>query len=65
MAWTADDVRRLERAIATGAREVVFSDQRVTYQTVSAMREALSQMRREVNPPTTPRVFYPVVDKGL
>lgn len=49
MAFSSSDVTALERAIATGAREVRFKDRTVKYHSMAEMREALAMIRREVN----------------
>lgn len=51
MAWTSDDVERLERAIADGlgARSMTFSDQTVVFNSIDDMLKLLSVMRGSVN----------------
>jgi hypothetical protein len=48
MAYTLEDVQRLEAAIASGVRRVKFSDREVEYQSLSALRSALEQVKREL-----------------
>lgn len=54
MAFTQDQVTALEKAIASGTLRVSYSDgvgtREVTYQSLSAMRALLRQMRAELNP---------------
>lgn len=54
MAFTQDQVTALENAIASGQLRVSYSDgvgnHEVTYQSLSAMRALLRQMRNELNP---------------
>jgi hypothetical protein len=51
LAWTAEDISTLEDAIRArkGARSIAFSDQVVTFESLSDMREFLAEMRREVS----------------
>ena len=51
MAWTADDVSTLERAIADGrgARSITFSDQTVVFNSIDDMLKLLAVMRATVN----------------
>ena len=63
--WTSEDVAKLERAIATGAKSVQFRDRRVDYRSLDEMRSALREMRRAVagEPRRTRR--YAEYDGGL
>lgn len=49
MAFTTDDIAKLERAIASGVLTVRYADRTVTYQTTRDMMAALKQMRAEVD----------------
>jgi hypothetical protein len=49
MAFTTDDVTRLERAIASGQLTVRYADRSITYQNTESMLKALKQMRAEVD----------------
>jgi len=57
MAWTTDDVARLERAIASGKTRVSFGDRTVEYADLDAMRRARREMLDEIAAasPTTAR----------
>lgn len=56
MAWTQDDVDALKSAIATGARDVQYSDNsRVTYRSLDEMRSILGDMESEVAGATVKR----------
>jgi hypothetical protein len=64
--WTAADIARLERAIASGVLTVRFSDGRtVTYQSVDDLIKALALVKQEVAALTTPtdRVTYGTYSK--
>jgi hypothetical protein len=50
MAFTQDQVTALEAAIATGTLRVSYADREVQYQSLSAMRALLRQMRNELSP---------------
>jgi hypothetical protein len=49
MAFTTDDVTKLERAIASGTLLVRYADRTVQYQTTRDMMAALKQMRAEID----------------
>ena len=57
MAWTTDDVSRLERAIASGKTSVQYGDRRIQYADLDAMRRARREMLDEIAAasPTTAR----------
>lgn len=57
MAWTAADVEKLERAIASGKLTVRYQDRQITYQSTDAMLRALKVMRAEVSPIQRRRTF--------
>lgn len=49
MAYTTDDLTKIERAIAKGVLTVEYADRRVTYQSLDAMRRLRQEMRDELN----------------
>ena len=49
MAYTADDIVALKRAIASGARVVRYRSGSVEYRSLSEMREILEIMEAEVH----------------
>lgn len=49
MAYTNDDLTKLERAIAKGVLTVQYADRRVTYQSLSAMRSLRQEMKDELS----------------
>ena len=55
MSWTAQDVAKLKTAIASGQQSVRFGERQVTYQSTSAMLEALRQMEAEVAAASAPQ----------
>jgi hypothetical protein len=56
MAWTQTDIDALKAAIATGVRDVQYSDNsRVTYRSLDEMRSILAEMEGEVAGPTVSR----------
>ena len=65
MAWTQADIDKLDAAIATGAKVVQFSDQRIEYQDVDDMLKARSLMAREVNAADIQTTRYAATSKGL
>lgn len=46
--YTQEDYNELKRAIATGAREVYYSDKRVVFRTLGEMRDILAEMEKEL-----------------
>ena len=64
--WTAADILALRTAIASGVKEVEYDGppkRRVEYQDLKAMRDALAEMRADVEEsPTFRRVKW---DKGF
>ena len=48
MAFTAQDLATLERAIASGVQQVKYADRVITYQDMGAMRTARAEMAREL-----------------
>lgn len=59
MAFTLDDIATLKRAIATGARKVVYrssgEEREVIYRDLSEMRAALDMMEDELGLTARPR----------
>jgi hypothetical protein len=57
MAWTQTDVDALKDAIASGTKDVQYSDgSRIVYRSLAEMRETLSMMEAEVAGSSTARV---------
>lgn len=54
MAWTQADKDALKAAIATGAREVQYSDgSRIAYRSLREMEQTLALMEKELTPTVT------------
>ena len=57
MAWTQDDINALKASIATGIKDVQYSDgSRVTYRSLEEMKDILGQMQGEVEAGAVKRV---------
>lgn len=57
MAWTQSDADALKAAIATGARDVTYSDgSRVVYRSLDEMRQVLAMIQGEVAGSSVTRV---------
>lgn len=48
MAWTQDDLTKIEAAIAEGALEVEYKDKRVKYQSARDLRKTRELIRRDL-----------------
>lgn len=66
MAYTQNDLEKLERAIATGARRVKFGDVEQEFRSLTEMRSLRREIMKELGllDPGSNRV-YPEFDKGL
>lgn len=66
MAFTTADADALKSAIASGVRDVQYSDgSRVQYRSLSEMKEALAMIQAEANPPARPvRAFRGYMKSG-
>lgn len=57
MAWTQDDADILKDAIASGARDVTYSDgSRIVYRSLPEMRQTLALIEAEVAGSSTVRI---------
>ena len=66
MAWTQDDLTKLEAAIAEGARRVRYSDKEVEYRTLREMKEIRDDIRAELGlTDASNRRRYADFSKGL
>lgn len=66
MAWTEDDLTKLEAAIAEGARRVRYSDKEVEYRTLREMKEIRDDIRAELGlTDASKRRRYADFSKGL
>lgn len=66
MAWTQQDIEKLEKAIASGKLSVRYKDRQITYQSTAAMMQALKVMRTEAAAAagTSRRRIYRVTQTG-
>lgn len=48
MAWTQDDLDKLEKAIALGVRRVEYSDKKVEYNSIDDMLKARDLIRNDL-----------------
>jgi len=67
VAFTSDDIDALKRAIADGrgARTISFSDQSVTFNSISEMLQLLAVMQQDVNASTRQGYRVATVNKGV
>lgn len=67
MAWTQSDIDTLKAAIARGVNEVRINGEKVQYQTVKDMRQALEMMTAEVSGTVRSAIVavYPTTSRGL
>lgn len=48
MAWTSDDLTRIEKAIASGTTKVKFSDKEVTYRTIDELFRVRDEIKKAI-----------------
>lgn len=65
MAYTEDDIKALEREIASGHQSVSYKDRTVQYRSLSEMKEVLADMRADVEGKKRNRRTNPTYDSGL
>ena len=65
MPYTLEQYTALQAALASGAREVQYGDQRVSYQTPNQMRQTLAEMAAELGIGQVIRRRTPGFSKGL
>lgn len=67
MAWTQDDIDKLDAAIAAGrgAQTIAFLDHQVTFRSVEEMKELRRMMTKQVNSSTSPSFRYGTTSKGV
>lgn len=63
--YTLDQYLALKAVLATGAREIQYGDQRVSYQTPNQIRQTLAEMAAELGLITSRRRVTPGFSKGL
>lgn len=65
MAWSQDDLDKLEAAIATGARRVRYKDGEIEYNSPEQMQSTRKLMRKELGLTTKRKRRAPSFSKGL
>lgn len=65
MAWTNDDLVKLEKAIASGARVVEYTTGKVEYRSLSEMNQIRLQIRRSLGLVRGSRRTVAKTSKGL
>lgn len=65
MAWTTQQMQRLEKAIASGALTVRYADRTVTYRNQSEMLALLEEMRAALGLSTPQRTRYASTSRGF
>jgi hypothetical protein len=66
MAYTLAQLQVLENAIATGSKEVVYGDKKVTYNSLDDMLRVKRMMEAQLYPGNIPvRRKYADYDKGI
>lgn len=65
MAWTQDDLTKLDKAIAKGARKIKFKDDEIEFQDLESMLKLRKAMRKELGLDKRDRRATPSFDKGL
>ncbi|MBI1383036.1 MAG: hypothetical protein GC161_18350 [Planctomycetaceae bacterium] len=65
MSYTQDDIEALEKALASGAREVQFRDRKVVYRNTQEMNQQLRVMRAAVTGKLNPRRRLGTFQSGI
>lgn len=66
MAWTQDDLAKLDRAIATGAKKVRFQTHEAEYHSVAEMLKVRDLIKAELDPANAPGgVLFTQYEGGL
>lgn len=65
MAYTADDLNALDRAIVSGSLRVRYADREVQYRTLDEMIRIRDLIRGELDPATRNTRRYGVFSSGL
>lgn len=48
MAYTLEDLEKLESALASGAKEVEYNDRTVKYRSIKELKDAIQVVKREL-----------------
>lgn len=65
MAWTQEDLTKLEDALKTGAFKVKYRDREITYRSLDEMNRILHQARQELGLITAPTRRVAQISKGM
>lgn len=65
MSYTQEDLDALEKALASGAREVQFRDRKVVYRSLQEMNQQLRVMRAAVTGKLNPRRRLGTFNSGV
>jgi hypothetical protein len=65
MAWTQEDIDKLESAMAEGALRVKYKDKEIEYRSLREMQKLLEQMKQEVSGKAKTVRVTAIHDKGL
>ena len=65
MAWTNEDLVKLEKAIATGARSVEYTTGKVEYRSLSEMLQVRTMIRKALGLTVVTPNIVPKTSKGL
>ncbi|MBO6759284.1 MAG: hypothetical protein JJ902_23375 [Roseibium sp.] len=65
MAYTQDQLDRLEAAIARGVRTVSYNGESVTYESLKDMRALRNEMRAELGATVSMRALFPTVRREV
>ena len=64
MAYTDDDLTRLQSAIAKGARKVRLADEEVEFRSLAEMERIEAKIKRELGQVSKSRMTYPATSSG-
>ena len=65
MAYTQDQLDRLEAAIARGVRTVSYNGESVTYESLKDMRALRNEMRAELGATVPMQTLFPTVRREV
>ena len=67
MAWTSDQLSKIEDAIAQGSLTVKYADKQVTYRSLDEMLRIRDLMRKDLGATSSSRgtIVYPGFSKGF
>ena len=65
MAWTSDDLDRINKAIASGTLRVKFQDKEITYRSIEELQKIRRQIEEELGTSTKKTRVRAKFSKGL